>query len=514
MAASVDLTSGGTGGPADLDALVKALDRFTAALQGVAKQAGLGGGDEAAPAGETPGAPAGGMGGISQMFSSLIPKQLQGLTGLAQNLGGFGEKLAGMASQMQLAGNAAKGIPGVSAGITALVGRFGTSLVGLARPLLAVLGPAGIAAGIVMLAKKIPVVGEVMEVGAQGFLRPLRGLGASISASLVPMRQFQERALVVASTFENLGKSQYAYSEAIGNSSNQVASVVKGGLSRVTAVLTNPLQEIPQLVAELRPFVEAFNPAVLQEYDQAMRSVMAVIGEALVPVIRVASALLREFAGYLRPIMRQLEPIIGEVANTVGNFLKEIMPLLPEFIQTLIPVLKKFADELKNNIAASVAYEKGQFSLLDKARWVIADWTGWIEKPKFETSARMPDGVQKENISAYGAAQAPTFKGTAELGKDLMQAAFIARPGELVDDSAKQTADNTARAADLLEQLVDVNKGAQTYDARVNSSWAENPISGFGQWAMGQAVEGVYNFGVGATNLLSGNSLTEGMVDI
>lgn len=514
MAASVDLTSGGTGGPADLDALVKALDRFTAALQGVAKQAGLGGGDEAAPAGETPGAPAGGMGGISQMIANYLPKQLEGLANISQGIGAFGEKLLTLAATMQMANKSAGGLPGVAEKLAGLVGSFGGGLRTAATAIMRYVYPAGIAAAIVFLAKKLPVIGETMEVGAQGFLRPLRSLGASISGSLVPMRQFQERALVVASTFENLGKAQYAYSEAIGNSSNQVASVVKGGLSRVTAVLTNPLQEIPQLVAELRPFVEAFNPAVLQEYDQAMRSVMAVIGEALVPVIRVASALLREFAGYLRPIMRQLEPVITEVARAVGGFLKEILPLLPEFINSLLPVLRQYMEGLKEQLAAGAEYAKGTWTLSDKL-WYAADklTLGMFDiGPKFagRMAQGLPAGVQKENISAYGAAQAPTFKGTAELGKDLMQAAFIARPGELVDDSAKQTADNTARAADLLEQLVDVNKGAQTYDARV----AEGGIIGGAQAAVGQVAEGVYNFGVGFTNLLSGNFTSEGMIDI
>ena len=198
MAASVDLTSGGTGGPADLDALVKALDRFTAALQGVAKQAGLGGGDEAAPAGETPGAPAGGMGGISQMIANYLPKQLEGLANISQGIGAFGEKLLTLAATMQMANKSAGGLPGVAEKLAGLVGSFGGGLRTAATAIMRYVYPAGIAAAIVFLAKKLPVIGETMEVGAQGFLRPLRSLGASISGSLVPMLQGKKVRVVHA----------------------------------------------------------------------------------------------------------------------------------------------------------------------------------------------------------------------------------------------------------------------------------------------------------------------------
>ena len=507
MAASIDLQGGGTGGPGDLDVLVKALDRFTAALQGVAKSSGI---DGAAP-GE-PAAAGGGLPALGGLFSRFVPPQL---AEFANAIGGAGERLAQFAQGLQLSINQGSKLPAYTGELVSIMGTFGSRLASLGTTLIRYLGPAGIAAGIFLLAKKLPVLGDLMEIGVQAVLYPIRTLGGIFSASLVPLRQFQERAGVVASSLENLGKAQNAYSLAIGNSSKMVSSVVKGGMDRVTAVLSNPLEAIPQLVSELRPFVEAFNPAVLQEYDQAMRSVMAVIGEALVPVIRVASALLREFAGYLRPIMRQLEPVITEVARAVGGFLKEILPLLPEFINSLLPILRNYGEMLKDNIAASIAYQKGEFSMLDKIRWKLSEWTGGlISKPKFAMPAAggLPPGVQKENIGAYGAAQAPTFKGTAELGRDLMQAAFVARPGELQDNTAQETADNTARTADLLEQLVDINKGAETYDARVQAGG----IIGGAQAAVGRATAEVYNFGVGTTNLLTGNwaNWDEGMVDI
>lgn len=535
MAASIDLTSGGTGGPGDLDTLVKALDRFTLALQGVAK--GIGGGGDAPQEGGQPQAqgqaPGMGLSSIAGMFTKFLPPQMASfattVTSVGETLAQFAQKMklsSDLAAKMASASdgvakfseNVADGadsagkLPGVSTAITTAIGTFGTKLASAGAGLVRLLGPIGIGAGIFMLAKKLPILGDLMEIGIQGVLYPLRSMGSIFSETLLPLNNFKEKAGVVASAMESLGKVQYAYSQSLSNSTQLVSSTVKGGMERVTAVLTNPLQELPKLVSEIRPFVEAFNPVVMQEFDQAMKTVMAVIGEALVPVVRVAAALLREFAGYLRPIMRQLEPIISEVAKTVGSFLKEIMPLLPEFINSLLPVIKNYGEMLKENIGAMTAYNKGQFSLLDKVRYKLSEWTGGlISKPKFEAAGGgLPPGVQKENISNYGAASAPTFKGTADLGKDLMQAAFIARPGELVDDTAKQTADNTAKAADLLEQLVDVNKASQTYDARV----AEGGATGFFQWAAGQTAEGIYNFGVGATNLLTGNNLQEGMVDI
>lgn len=510
MAASVDLTTGGTGGPGDLDTLIKALDRFTAALQGVAKATGISGEQpQGGQEQQQPGQPSGiSLPNIAGMFSKFLPPQI---AGFATTVAGLGDTLSQFAQKLKMGADTAGKLPGVSTTVATMMGSFGTKLTAVGGQLVRLLGPVGIGAGIFMLAKKLPVIGDLMEIGIQGVLYPLRTLGGIFSDSLVPLNNFREKAGVVASAMENLGKAQYAYSQSLGNSTKMVASTVKGGMERVTAVLTNPIQEIPRLVSELRPFVEAFNPVIMQEFDQAMKTVMAVIGEALVPVVRVAAALLREFAGYLRPIMRQLEPIISEIAKVAGGFLRDIMPLLPEFINSLLPVIKNYGEMLKDNLAAMTAYNKGQFSLMDKVRWKLSEWTGGlISKPKFEVAGGLPPGVMKENISNYGAAAAPTFKSTADLGKDLMQAAFIARPGEIQDDTAKKTEENTARAADLLEQLVDVNKGAETYDARV----AEGGIIGGAQAVAGAVTAGVYNFGVGATNLLTGNFTTEGMVDI
>jgi hypothetical protein len=533
MAASVDMTAGGTGGTGDLNVLVQALDRFTSALQGVAKSVGVGGMPGGEPGGLLRGTsapqPKGGVNGapgkdaalggqkapaltmpdIGGLFSKLLPPQF---ADIGKTVSGLGEHLTTFAERLKVANVGAGKLPASATKMISLAGIFGSKLVTIGGGLMKVLGPIGIAASVLMLAKKIPVVGELMEIGTQSLLRPLRGVGAAFSDSLVPLRQFQERAGVVASAVKNLGQAQYSYSQAIGNSSNLVASTVAGGMDRVTAVLANPIAEIPQLIGELRPFVEAFNPVAMMEFDQAMRSVMAVIGEALVPVVRIASALLREFAGYLRPIMRQLEPIIAQVAQVAGGFLKEIMPLLPEFINSLLPVLRQYANELKENMTAMTAYNNGQFTMLDKVRYKLSEWTGGlISKPKFEAKAAgLPPGVMKENISSYGAAEAPTFKGTADLGRDLMQSAFVARPGELKDDTAKATEENTAKAASLLEQLVDINKGAETYDARVAAGGMVGGATSF----TGSIVAGIYNFNVGASNLLTGNKLAEGMVDI
>ena len=182
MAASVDLTSGGTGGPADLDALVKALDRFTAALQGVAKQAGLGGGDEAAPAGETPGAPAGGMGvpNLAGMFSKFLPPQV---TGFATTVASLGDTLSQFSQKLKMGADTAAKLPGVSATVATMMGSFGTKLTAVGGQLVRLLGPVGIGAGIFMLAKKLPVIGDLMEIGIQGVLYPLRKIGSIFSCN-------------------------------------------------------------------------------------------------------------------------------------------------------------------------------------------------------------------------------------------------------------------------------------------------------------------------------------------
>lgn len=63
-------------------------------------------------------------------------------------------------------------------------------------------------------------------------------------------------------------------------------------------------------VNQASKFIAAFNPSLLEVFDQALRSLHATVGYALEPVIVFATEAIREFAGAIRPAMDALrEPM-------------------------------------------------------------------------------------------------------------------------------------------------------------------------------------------------------------
>jgi hypothetical protein len=278
----------------------------------------------------------------------------------------------------------------------------------------------------------------------------------------------------------------------------------------------------------------------------------------LVPVVKVAAQVLREFAGYLRPVMKQLQPIFEQMARQMGDFLKDLIPELARFAEELVPMFRLYLQGLKDAVggqkkmmAAGLLWATGQISTLEMIKRGIIQWLSTlpyvgkyfkVEENKASKAAddmefqQAKGKVAKEEIFSFGAPTSPQFKSADSLGRDTLQAAYAAMPN--MDAKNEQlavqqdVAKNTGEASDLLKDILDalkspfdqavkfgsdtarafssVQAGAQVYDERVKAGG----IIGGAQWAAGQTTEGVYNFGVGIGNLFTGRKFTEGMVDI
>lgn len=416
----------------------------------------------------------------------------------------------------------------------------------------------GAAAATVNLGMKLPVAGSFAKLGLEGLLLPVRKFMGMFAALLSPLSKLAAKAEVMAAAFNNAGKASYAYSDAVGNSSKNIAGIAKTFMDSFGEAMSNPMTGLPALVSAVRPFVAAFNPYALDQFDDALRSVYAVLGEALVPIVKVAAQVLREFAGYLRPVMKQLQPIFEQMAGQMGDFLKDLIPELARFAQELVPMFRLYLQGLKDAtggqkkmMQAGLLWATGQISTLEMIKRGIIQWlstlpyVGKYFKVEENKASKAADELEfakakalipKENIFSFGAPTNPTFKSADTLGRDTLQAAYAAMPNLDAKNEQmavqKDVAKNTAEATDLLKDIIDVLKtpwdqavkfgsdtaraftsvqaGAQVYDERVKAGG----IIGNAQWAAGQATEGVYNFGVGIGNLFTGRSWSEGMVDI
>lgn len=396
----------------------------------------------------------------------------------------------------------------------------------------------GTASAVIAAGKRIPGVGAVANVGQAGFGMIGKRLTSDFAALSLPLSKFTKKAETLTVGLEEAGKASHAYSSAVKDSTANIAGAAQGFMKSFGLALSNPMAGLPALVGAVRPFVEAFNPYALQQFDDALRTVYAVIGEALVPIVKMAAGVLREFAGYLRPVMKQLEPVFAELAQMAGGFLKDLMPELAKFAAELVPIFRQYLEQMKESISgqkemmiAGLKYATGQMSLLGVLGVGIRSWLSKLPLIGrfFKQSDEAKDAemnaakalVPKENLFSFGAPTNPQFKGVESLGRDTLQAAYAAMPGmekkKDEKDLLAEIAENTRKTAD------NTNKGngvdAATYDQRVEAGrkkgagWGDVAL-GTLQWGTGQLVEGVYNFGVGVGNVATGRKFSDNMVDI
>ena len=457
MAAAIDISAGGGGGGGnDITGLIRALDGYTSALSRIGSAFSGTGGHEApemphtavpkvefpphqpsplmpAPAPVMPQVPARGRPAPAPVMPEPTAAQRATKSLSDRGLGKWSETLRG--EGMDIAGGLAKQAKTAGGLLGKLGGGAGIALKGLTR----LAGPVGVALGVVDLAKQIPVVGDLIGLGETALMLPLRRLGGAMATMMVPMRLFQTKIGVMTTGLEMAGKASYAYANVMGSVSTHAADSVKLIMSSVADIFSDPIKVIPQMIGQLRPFIEAFNPSVILEFDMAMRSVYAIMGESLVPVVRAASSVVRQFAAYLKPLMEILTPILEEMANSVGGFLKEMMPELAKFAKELGPVLKLYLASLKEQMRAQMKATQSQLS-----------WWQWLTGAKAEKK-KGDNEPPPAPISAYGAATNPTFKSAADLGKELTLASFSASG---VKESAAEKLAREAR--DLQAQAVGI----------------------------------------------------------
>ena len=158
--------------------------------------------------------------------------------------------------------------------------------------------------------------------------------------------QIEMIAEVFASIFGNvatIAKSMKAPQVAIQDAFKNVKSTIAD-------LLVNPMGAIPDLMSRIREAVETFNPGAMIEFDLAMRDLMAVFGEALLPVVKIVTGVIRKFADTLRPILQKLEPVFLKLANTIGNFLLMNIDKFADAIKNMIPLLEMYMNRMQMSL--------------------------------------------------------------------------------------------------------------------------------------------------------------------
>ena len=289
-----------------------------------------------------------------------------------------------------------------------------------------------------------------------------------------------------------------------------IAMSLVSGMAKATVSTAqagaNTMMNLPNIFSDLigsvAKFVAALDPALMQQLQLVFSDLMATIGIGLRPIIQAAIPIIRMFANVLKPVMDALAPVMQELANALIEMAVPYIMLWAEAIFNLIPVIESliplfldFADILTASMpvisfvldmfARSLQLVIGVFytlmagiktviaAIIDAGAWLVS----WISKSKSDAMKGAANAVRasadKSAEAAYKAfqkavgprekldfgkrqdttgmaAKQASYSGIADLGKNLMQAAF----GSSAQEAALNTANNTKRIADKMDALV------------------------------------------------------------
>jgi hypothetical protein len=96
--------------------------------------------------------------------------------------------------------------------------------------------------------------------------------------------------------------------------------------------------------AKMVEYVRLFNPGVVEMFQREINNLGATIGRTFVPVIQMATDVVRQWSGTLAPIMASLAPVMRQLSETVGNILGRGMAQLGNIIRAMLPVFNIFLD--------------------------------------------------------------------------------------------------------------------------------------------------------------------------
>lgn len=266
------------------------------------------------------------------------------------------------------------------------------------------------------------------------------------------------------------GKSQSSGSSGIGDVLSSL-----GSLGGVIGAATNAIKvfaaavggvaaAIGGIVFAARAFVQFFDPSLVQAFDAALKDLWAVIGVGLTPIIAEATKFLRQFASVLYPLTTAILPAMQEMAKAVTDVLLAFLPAVSGVFSVyaaMIPVIaelvRAIADFLLPIVRAYVTVMAALVAAAKVAIGVIASLFGsnlrtgfkslgeWIARAVvgltvltfrlFGLNAALDamvkslqDGADKagrKDAAGLAAAQNARIVGVADLGREVLQRAFV-----------------------------------------------------------------------------------------
>jgi hypothetical protein len=124
-------------------------------------------------------------------------------------------------------------------------------------------------------------------------------------------------------------------------------------LSMLTTPITALIGGFSKLTATVVTLVQAFNPALVQQFNATIKDLMAIFGAALTPMLVGITALFRTLADSIMPIIIGLGPAFQNLGKLILQFLVPIFQGIINTLAAVTPTLNQFTGELQsifNNI--------------------------------------------------------------------------------------------------------------------------------------------------------------------
>ena len=255
----------------------------------------------------------------------------------------------------------------------------------------------------------------------------------------------------------------------------------KGGVGRLMEAVNGVVgafKSFTGLLSTATGFVAALNPGLVLQLGFAFKDLYATIGLALQPVVEGMIAGIRTLADFLVPISKELAPLF---ANLTTAFLDLFVSLFPFFrdllsvvglliqwftlfikaitflIDPIIMALTGFAFVLVYQaIEAIIAFATSALVMSTLMTAGISLLVGAIASLIFwflRTTGVFKSFDFKPGVSAGMGARQASYTGISEFGKNLLQQGL----GSSTATAGLQTANNTKRCADLLQDMKDGN---------------------------------------------------------
>ena len=242
--------------------------------------------------------------------------------------------------------------------------------------------------------------------------------------------------------------------------------------------IVSGVKQFMGILGDASKFVGALNPGLILQLGFAFKDLYATIGLALQPVVEGMIAGIRTLADFLVPISKELAPLFANLTTAFLDLFVSLFPFFRDLLSVVGLLIQWFTLFIKaitflidpiimaltgfsvilivEAIPAVIAFATSILTMTTLMTAGISLVIGAIASLAFwflRTVGVFKSFDFKPGVSAGMGARQASYTGISDFGKNLLQQGL----GSSTANAGLQTANNTKRCADLLQDMKDGN---------------------------------------------------------